>query len=217
MQLLAKYFITMLQTRAAHVLPLIVLLSLSITAAAQTTANAERSVDDSSEAIGSRPVNTHPDSITSFEQFNMPLDMVMRFTQLTPEGMLMFHDEFQVMQDGLYGQEIMVIKIWYIDDHMIGYIIETPLQKTEGSRVRKSKINLPVTWCCRPTIEGHAEHCAKSLAEVKLDISSYKCIGWHIQMPPPLPPEPKIKLQKVKKPKKDKNGKKTAPETPNTP
>ncbi len=208
MRALAKYFINIVRGAVVSVLPLVILLLLHMPVGAQT--NADSTEGNSDAPTGTTPA--HRDSITSFEQFDMPMEVLERFMQLTPAGMLTYHDEFQVIKDGLYGQEIMVIKVWYIDDHMAGYIIETPMMKGEGKRVRKSKLDLPITWCCTPDSANHEEHCVKSLAEVKLDIATYKCKGWHIQLPESLFPEQEMQLPR---PKKGKKGKKVGFQTGN--
>lgn len=200
MQPLAIHIFGILQRIVAGML-LIAALLFNIAVVAQPVTDTLHAAADSSDITSGSGRSADPAIITTFEQFNMPLEMVISFTQLTPKGILLYHDEFQVTRDGVDGLEIMMIKVWYIDDHIIGYIIRTPLEKA-GAPVNKCKIDIPVAWICRPATQGHEEHLAHSLAELRTDEAAYKCTGWHIQMPPPLPPEPQYRFQKAKKTKK---------------
>jgi hypothetical protein len=149
----------------------------------------------------SNTVAPPPDSITTFEQLDMPFEMEMEFSKLSPKGVLLFRDEFQQMHDGYYGQAQRTIKVWYIDDHIIGYVLEQPFDAGTDPAIRKQKINIPVSWCCVPTIVGHPEHCAATLGQLREIEAGNGCTGWHLKLPPPIEFEHPIKLQK---PKKDK-------------
>jgi len=126
-----------------------------------------------------------PDSITKFEDLDMPPEMMQEFDHLSPNGVLVYHNEFQGTHDGVFGQAIRTIKVWYIDDHVVGYSIERPIDPGPGgsTAARKQKINIPVTWCCIPTVAGHDEHCVNSLTALKGTDTTYKCSGWHIKIP----------------------------------
>ncbi|HVX50660.1 MAG TPA: hypothetical protein VHB48_10910, partial [Chitinophagaceae bacterium] len=145
------------------------------------------------------------DSIVTFEQLEMPIEMEMEFSRLQPKGVLLFRDEFQQMHNGMLGEAIRTLKVWFIDDHIIGYTLEKPFDAA-GGKIKRQKINIPVTWCCTPAIEGHTQHCAITLAEVHADETANKCTGWHIKLPPPIKFQAPVKLQKVKKRKKKNTG-----------
>lgn len=126
-----------------------------------------------------------PDSITKFEDLDMPPEMMQEFDHLSPRGVLVYHNEFQGTHDGVYGQAIRTIKVWYIDDHILGYSIEKPIDPGPGgsTAIRKQKINIPVTWCCIPATPGHEEHCVNSITVLRGTDTTYKCSGWHIKIP----------------------------------
>lgn len=153
---------------------------------------------DSTAAANQPAANNqaYPDSITTFDQLDMPMEMATEFRTLQPNAALLYRDEFQQMHDGLYGQSIRTIKVWYIDDHIIGYILERPFDAGSGPRLRKQKINIPVNWCCTPTVEGHEVHCANSLEDLRGTTAASKCTGWHIQLPEQYMPVQRIKLAK---------------------
>lgn len=137
---------------------------------------------DSSSIQINKGLPVYPDSITTFDQLDMPVEMALEFSKLQPAQALLFRDEFQQMHDGVYGEAERTIKVWYIDDHIIGYIIERPFDA--GSvKLRKSKINIPVTWCCNPSVAGHEQHCVTSLAELRAAQAANKCTGWFVKLP----------------------------------
>lgn len=141
----------------------------------------------------------YPDSIVTFEQLDMPIEMEFELSRVPPKGVLLYHSEFQGMRNSLYGQTIRTIKIWYIDDHLIGYVIERPF---DGVKTIKKKINIPVIWSCTPAIEGHGEHQVATLAALRVTEGTNKCTGWHLVLPPPIQFQQPVKLQKAKKGKR---------------
>lgn len=141
----------------------------------------------------------NPDSIVTFEQLDMPIEMEMELSRVPPKGVLLYHSEFQSMRNSLYGQTIRTIKVWYIDDHLIGYVIERPF---DGVKTIKKKINIPVIWSCTPAIEGHGEHQVTTLAALRASENANKCTGWRLVLPPPIQFQQPVKLQKVKKSKR---------------
>ncbi len=163
----------------------------------KNTANTTNAQQDTTNEV----TPAYPDSIITFEKLEMPIEMEMEFSRLQPKEALLFRDEFQQMYDGLFGQSVRTFKVWYIDDHIIGYILDKPFDAGDD-KVRKCKINIPVTWCCLPAIEGHTEHCAATLTDLRTSTTSNHCTGWHIKLPPPIVFNPVGKLQKVKKSKK---------------
>lgn len=148
----------------------------------------------------SNPITNAPaDSITTFQQLDIPIEMEIELSRVPPKGVLLYHSEFQGMRNTFIGQTIRTIKVWYLDDHLIGYVIERPF---DGVQVTKQKINIPVEWSCTPAIEGHGEHRVKTLAELHNTESTYKCTGWHLVLPPPIQFQQPVKLQKAKKSKR---------------
>lgn len=143
---------------------------------------AQQNVEDTAAATRARP---RLDSITKFEDLDMPPEMMQELDHLSPKGVLLYHDEFQGTHDGVFGLAIRTIKVWYIDDHIIGYSIEKPIDPGPrgSSATRRQKINIPVTWCCVPATGGHDEHCVNSLAALKGTDTTYKCSGWHLKIP----------------------------------
>lgn len=176
--------------------------SAQIAKANVVSANVTGNVTDTTSAeISDNTAN--PDSIITFKQLDMPVEMEIEFSRLQPKGVLLFRDEFQQMHNGVYGEAIRTIKVWFIDDHIIGYTIERPFD-AGTVKVIKKKINIPVTWCCTPLVQGHVQHCANTLAELRANQVANKCSGWHIKLPPPLQFQAPLKLKKIKKHKKDK-------------
>lgn len=170
------------------------------------TATARVAVDTAAMAIvnngrnASANVTPPPDSIITFEQLNMPIEMEIELSRLTPEGIKLFHDEFQGMHNGLNGEAIRTLKVWYIDDHIIGYVIERPFDASSNvNNLNKKKINIPVTWCCTPMVEGHAAHCVTTLDVLRTTQLANKCTGWHLKLPPPIEFQGPVKLQKRSK------------------
>lgn len=155
---------------------------------------------DTTHSTGNKPVR--PDSITTFEQLEMPLEMEVELSRLQPKGILMFRDEFQGMHDGVFGQTLRTLKLWYIDDHFIGYVIDRPVDAGAAARVIKQRINIPVTWLCTPTMVGHTEHSVATITDLRATEAGNKCTGWHLKLPPPIEFHQPEKLLKPKKPKK---------------
>jgi len=170
----------------AFILPVVILLTFCTPAIAQQPV-----ADDTANTV-----KPYPDSITSFDQFELPPEMINEFLHLPVKDALLYHNEFQMLHDGVYGQAQVIIKVWYIDDHILGYIIETPFDHLNGAHVLKRKLNIPVTWCCMPAIEGHDQHCVATLADVRTMTVANKCTGWHIKLPDPYEPQISTKLQK---------------------
>jgi len=171
---------------------------------AQPGATAQTIVDTTATALVSNRTNTTtpapPDSIVTFEQLDMPIEMEIELSKLSPVGIKLFHDEFQGMHNGLYGEAIRTLKIWYIDDRIIGYVIEKPFDAgPNANSTIKKKINIPVTWCCTPAIEGHTEHCANTIDILRATQTANKCTGWHLKLPPPIQFQAPVKLQKRSK------------------
>jgi len=183
--------IYLLHLLKACILPVLSCLVVTCTTQAQDTTAAAQEASAVPAQTGA-----YPDSITSFTQFELPPEMINEFLHMDPKTVLLYHNEFQMLHNGIYGQAEVVIKVWYIDDRIIGYLIETPFDHVGGAHTLKRKINIPVKWACIPTIEGHEEHIASSLNQLRNISSASKCTGWHIQLPDEYEPHPQIKLQK---------------------
>jgi len=181
---------------ALHLLPVSILpalFALFFCVSAKAQMGADTTTNDA--------VKPYPDSITSFDQFDLPPEMIMEFLHMPVNNALLYHNEFQMLHNGIYGQAQVVIKVWYIEDHILGYIIETPFDNLNGAHVLKRKINIPVTWCCMPAVEGHEQHCVKGLAAVRESTTANKCTGWHIKLPDEYEPQIPGRLQKRQAPK----------------
>lgn len=177
----------------AYILPALICLVITSTTHAQDTTTTTQDTPAAPAQTGA-----YPDSITSFTQFDLPPEMITEFLHMDPKTVLLYHNEFQMLHNGIYGQAEVVIKVWYIDDRIIGYLIETPFDHIGGAHTLKRKINIPVKWACIPTVEGHEEHIANSLNQLRNISAESKCTGWHIQLPDEYEPGPQIKYQKRK-------------------
>lgn len=174
MPLVARTFVSMWRALGPVAIVLPVMLVICFSAQCQST--------DTSSAQVNTAAGGYPDSITSFEQLEMPFEMATEFSRLQPAQALLFRDEFQQMHDGAYGEAERTIKVWYIDDHIIGYVIERPFDVLHG-KIIKHKINIPVTWCCLPQSPNHPQHCTGSLAGLHNMQAENKCTGWFIKLP----------------------------------
>lgn len=181
-------------------IPALFCITVVNTTYAQDTARAQ--TEDTT--IQAEKPTAYPDSITNFKQFDLPPEMINEFLHMDPKTAPFYHNEFQMLHNGFYGQAQVIIKVWYIDDHIIGYLIETPFDNAGGHTIKR-RINIPVKWACIPTVEGHEEHTATNLAQVNNITIESKCVGWHIQLPEEYEPGPQIKYQK-RKPAKPKVG-----------
>lgn len=189
-------------TAALHIVPVIALLLFCIAAGAQyknvAYTTTVKQADTTTATDDQKP---YPDSITSFDQFELPPEMIMEFLHMPVNNALLYHNEFQMLHDGYYGQAQVVIKVWYIDDHILGYIIEKPFDNLNGAHTLKRKINIPVTWVCMPAVEGHEQHSVKTLAAVRESTTANHCTGWHIKLPDAYEPQIPSRLQKRQAPK----------------
>jgi hypothetical protein len=134
-----------------------------------------------------RPAHTaltdNADAITTFEDFNIPPEMLVRFEQITPDEIARFHEELQVTKSDEEGNTvILIVKLWFVRDHLVGYIMQAPLDKTTQVTVSKHRINIPVEWVCTPPTRKHQQHFVSSLGDIKTAEEQYKCSGWHIKM-----------------------------------
>lgn len=181
--------------------PLIAALLLCFTANAQKQVLVEAGPAKPDTTTAAEEPKPYPDSITSFDQFDLPPEMITEFLHMPVNNALLYHNEFQMLHDGVYGQAQVVIKVWYIEDHILGYIIEKPFDNLNGAHVLKRKINIPVTWVCMPAVEGHEQHSVKSLAAVRESTTANHCMGWHIKLPDEYEPQIPTRLQKRAAPK----------------
>jgi len=139
--------------------------------------------------------------VRTFEEFNMPPEMLAHFNQITPDDAPKLREEFQVTQKDEDGVAILItVKLRFEDDYLTGYILEAPIDKSNDVTESDFTVKIPVEWICTPTTPEHAEHYVSSLAAIKTAEAEYKCTGWHIKMPEP--PHPEVKKKKGKKDKK---------------
>jgi hypothetical protein len=124
-----------------------------------------------------------PNIISSFEDLNVPPEMLMHFSQLTPENIVYFRDELQATQNNEDGIEvILTVKLQFKNNSLVGYIQEAPLEKTTQVTVSKYTVNIPVEWACTPFNKKHQQHYVSSLAAIKTAEDQYKCKNWHIKL-----------------------------------
>jgi hypothetical protein len=129
--------------------------------------------------------------ITTFQGLNFPPEMLAHYGEITPEDAITLTDEFQVTQKDEDGVPILItVKLHFDSDHLVGYIIEAPIEKTIDVTVSEFIVKIPVEWLCTPEKPDHPEQ--------------YKCTGWHIKLPERQRPILKKRSKKEKKPKKDK-------------
>lgn len=145
-----------------------------------------------------------PAAISSFNSINIPLEMVSHLNRMSKKEILAMHEELQVttrMDDN--DEAVMTIKIWFADDHIKGYIFYAPLTSTNKIADKKLIINIPVQWRCMSADPNHGQHCSATLGGMEDNETSYKCVNWHLFLPPfpPPPAPPKGKKEHKKKSK----------------
>lgn len=122
------------------------------------------------------------DIITSFEDLNMPPEMLAHFRQITPDEITTLHEELQVTQNNDDGIAIVItLHLHFNNDYLVGTIQEAPLEKTSMVTISKFSVNIPVEWICRPVNKKHGQHYVGSIGATKLAADKYKCSGWHIK------------------------------------
>ncbi len=196
---------------------------IQLPVAAQNASNTTLNIKDTTH-IAADSTDDGPDEVTSFIDFNMPPEMLMHFKQMSVTEVLAMNEEFQVTQnDENNVPEVITVKLWFDSDHVKGYILYAPLDRTNQFTVSKTLVNIPVEWNCTPSNLMHEQHLVNTIAALRQNEINNKCTGWHMRLPPfPLPP-PKVKIVKPKpekahkaKPKKKKISKdNTAPVQPN--
>ncbi len=170
----------------ANVLIFILLLMLTeMLSAQQAVKDTVYPMSDDSMAYAKTAVveRNKPDVITSFEDLNMPPEMLSHFSQLTPESIVYFRDELQATQNSEDGVEVIItVKLRFSNNNLIGYIQEAPLEKTTQITVSKYTVIIPVEWVCTPFSKKHPQHYVSNLADIKTAEDQYKCKNWHIKL-----------------------------------
>lgn len=128
------------------------------------------------------PLADTGDIITSFEDLNMPPEMLAHFRQITPDEITTLHEELQVTQNNEDGIAIVItLHLHFNNNYLVGTIQEAPLEKTSMVTISKFSVNIPVEWICRPANKKHGQHYVSSIDATKLAADKYKCSGWHIK------------------------------------
>ena len=127
--------------------------------------------------------NNNSNVITSFEDLNMPPEMMIHFTQITPENIAALNDELQVTANNEDGVAvILTTRLCFKNNCLVGYIREAPLDKTTQVTVSEYSIKIPIEWVCTPTNKKHRQHYVTTLAAIKMAEDQYKCKDWHIKL-----------------------------------
>jgi hypothetical protein len=138
-----------------------------------------------------------PNEITKLEDCKLTDEMVFRIKQSGPKEMSELREEFQSIINEDDVEYTVTVKLRFIDDHIMGYIKQAPINNSNHAQYSNKRINVPIEWCCtgNPT---HQQHCVSTLAEVRNYTTTQQCTGWKqkddgssIFAKPELPPKGK--------------------------
>lgn len=117
--------------------------------------------------------------ISSLEDCKLPQSMITRIRQMTPEQMMDLKEEFQQTATDENGLAVVItVVLRFIDDHIVGYVKEAPLNNTTQSQFKNVKIYIPVEWMCIPPNAEHPQHTTNSIAYLEGMQNENHCMGW---------------------------------------
>ncbi len=155
--------------------------------------------------------------ITKFADAGLPGMLLQQIRSYKPEEIVKMHEEFQqnVREDD--GEYTITMRLWFEDDHVMGYIKKAPIGNNLKVEVSKTILDIAVEWC--GVVDSTKQPiCVKTMKEMQQASALAKISDWH-QKPDeaPVSEQPAMKLNALKKGKgknvevKDSTGKVIVP------